>query len=214
MPDVPLYELAIRRPKKGRVLEDFIRKKNEAVAALVRIPGVGPEREFAPFAVMPPSDGPVFVGMTRYASKGRITRAMLSPRFGLRLMRFMGAMDPMLGVFLRPAGADFDYAGFATRSTVTEFAALRPAPGVDRSAFLRARKEFLTVLDRQPEVVKSWEMDVTGGFVGTDAFVHITSYKSKEAFDALTARIRNESFWTSFAPTFTPACICFCTTVK
>lgn len=209
-----IIELAIRSPKAGVPEAKFVDAKNAAVRTLVSLDGIGPEREFAPIRTMPQHQQKVFVGMTRYRSKSRTWRAMVSPSFMLKLMPFMKLMEPHAGIFLSPEDAAFDYQSFASAENLTEFAVLHPAPGVSREQFLEKRSAFLAALGREPEVRASYTFKSVGGFQNADAFVHWTVYRSRETFERLTARIFEQQAFRDFSAVMTPAIICFCTTIK
>ena len=117
-----IIELAIRSPKIGVNREEFILAKNAAVKKLVSINGIGPEREFEPFNTMPKKNSEVFVGMTKYASQGKVYRAMFSFGFISKLMKFMKKMDAIAGVFIQPTDETFDYLSFSTHQNITEIA--------------------------------------------------------------------------------------------
>ncbi|MDP4952879.1 MAG: hypothetical protein NWQ53_04485 [Flavobacteriales bacterium] len=209
-----IIELAIRSPKKGVLQSDFITAKNNAVKKLVSLNGIGPEREFEPFSTVPEKDEKVYVGMTKYASQGKIYRAMMSFGFIVKLMKFMKMMDPLAGVFIQPVDDSFDYEKFANKENVTEIALLKPKAGISKEAFLKERARFLSSLDAESEVVKSYTFNVTGGFKGKDTFPHFTIYKDKAAFEAVTKRVRNESFVQDFFKVFDVEIITFNTTLK
>lgn len=208
-----VIELAIRSARAGVSEQEFIAAKDAAVRALVSIPGIGPEREFAPFTTMPAQARRVFVGTTRYASQGRVRRAMFSPGFMLKLLPFMRRMDPLAGIFIKPRDAGFAYEHFAMRGNVVEIALLRPRGGAERS-FEEGRTTFLGRLDQQPGVVRSYVFDVTGGFKNTDVLVHFTVYESREAFDGLARKLREEEWVSRFLAMFEPALISFCEVIK
>jgi hypothetical protein len=209
-----IIELAIRSPKKGVDQNDFETAKNAAVKKLVSLKGIGPEREFEPFSTVPKKEEKVYVGMTKYASQGKVYRAMLSLGFISKLMKFMKKMDPMAGVFIRPTDPNFDYEKFANKENVTEIALLKPKPGITKEAFLNERESFLSALDAEPEVVKSYTFKVTGGFKGKDTFPHFTIYKDKAAFEAVTSRVGNQEYVHDFFKVFDVEIITFNTTLK
>ena len=125
--------------------EEFILAKNAAVKKLVSINGIGPEREFEPFNTMPKKNSEVFVGMTKYASQGKVYRAMFSFGFISKLMKFMKKMDAIAGVFIQPTDETFDYLSFSTHQNITEIALLRPKKGIDQETFLKAKIPFHTL---------------------------------------------------------------------
>ncbi len=209
-----IIELAIRSPKNGSLLNDFEAAKNAAVRKLVRINGVGPEREFEPFSTVPKKDQKVYVGMTKYASQSKVYRAMMSFGFISKLMKFMKQMDAHIGVFIQPMDDNFDYLNFANKENVTEIALLRPKQGVSKNIFLKERTAFLNRLDSEPEVLKSYTFNVTGGFKGKDAFPHFTIYKDKQSFDTLMKRISKEDFVQNFFNFFDVVLITFNKTLK
>ncbi|MBK9463156.1 MAG: hypothetical protein KA215_03175 [Flavobacterium sp.] len=209
-----IIELAIRSPKIGVNREEFILAKNAAVKKLVSINGIGPEREFEPFNTMPKKNSEVFVGMTKYASQGKVYRAMFSFGFISKLMKFMKKMDAIAGVFIQPTDETFDYLSFSTHQNITEIALLRPKKGIDQETFLKARATFLKQLDAEQEVEKSYTFNVTGGFKGKDTFPHFTVYKNKEAFDNLMERAFELPYVQEFFKVFDAEIICFCKTIK
>ncbi len=209
-----IIELAVRSPKNGVTIKDFEAAKNEAVQKLVSINGIGPEREFEPFNTVPNKDQKVYVGMTKYASQGKVYRAMMSFGFIFKLMKFMKQMDPHVGVFIQPIEDNFDYLNFANKENITEIALLRPKQGVSKDVFLKERKAFLTRLDAEPEVLNSYTFKVTGGFKGKDAFPHFTIYKDKASFDALMKRISEADFVQNFFKVFDVELITFNRTLK
>lgn len=209
-----IIEIAIRAPKAGIKEVDFIAAKNAAVKSLVSIKGIGPEREFEPFKTMPEKSAKVFVGMTRYQSKMKTYQAMVSFNVLRNLMPFMGMMDNMGGIFLKPEDPNFDYGSFADKSNITEIALLRPKAGISKDQFLQARTKFLKALDSEPEVKNSYTFEVAGGFKNTDTFPHFTIYKSKADFDMLMDRAKGLSYIGEFAKIFDAEIICFCTTIK
>ena len=208
----PIIELAIRTPKVGVAESDFIRAKNAAVKALVSLKGIGPEREFEPFNTVPAPAGKLFVGMTRYASQGKVYRAMMSPSFMLKLLSFAKMMDPLAGIFIKPEDDNFDYQSFANKQNVTEIALLRPKNGIAASQFLAARNDFLTRFNAEPEIVTSYTFQVTGGFKNKDTYPHFTIYRDKAAFDSIVARFDSLHYRIPFFQTFDAALITFCTT--
>ena len=209
-----IIELAIRSLKNGVVIKDFEAAKNVAVQKLVSINGIGPEREFEPFNTVPNKDQKVYVGMTKYASQGKVYRAMMSFGFISKLMKFMKQMDAHAGVFIQPIEDDFDYLKFANKENITEIALLRPKQGVSKDVFLKERTAFLKRLDAEPEVLKSYTFKVTGGFKGKDAFPHFTIYKDKPSFDALMKRISEADFVQNFFKVFDVELITFNRTLK
>jgi hypothetical protein len=209
-----IIELAIRSPKKGVNQNDFETAKNAAVKKLVSLKGIGPEREFEPFLTVPKKDEKVSVGMTKYASQGKVYRAMMSFGFIVKLMKFMKMMDPLAGVFIQPIDDSFDYEKFANKENVTEIALLKPKAGISKEAFLKERARFLSALDAEPEVIKSYTFNVTGGFKGKDTFPHFTIYKDKAAFETVTARVGNQEYVQDFFKVFDVEIITFNTTLK
>ncbi|TAF64969.1 MAG: hypothetical protein EAZ55_09940 [Cytophagales bacterium] len=209
-----VIELAIRMAKDTVNEDAFIKAKNDAVAKLVSIRGIGPEREFAPFNTLPEQPSKVYVGMTQYSSKGKIYAAMLSLGFMMKLMKFMKMMDPLAGIFIKPNDPLFEYEKFADKSNITEIALLKPKAGISEADFINARQIFLENLDKEPEVIKSYTFSVVGGFKNKDSFPHITVYKSKEDFDTLTQRVRQMAYVADFFKYFDATLICFCNTLK
>jgi hypothetical protein len=209
-----IIEIAIRAPKSNIKEADFIAAKNAAVKSLISIKGIGPEREFEPFQIMPEKSAKVFIGMTRYESRMKTYQAMVSFNVLRNLMPFMGMMDNMAGIFLKPEDPNFDYGNFANKNNITEIALLRPRTGVSKGEFLQARTKFLSAMDAEPEVKQSYTFTVAGGFKNTDTFPHFTVYKSKSDFDRLMARARGLTFIDDFFKVFEAEIICFCTTIK
>ncbi|MEZ4771990.1 MAG: hypothetical protein R3D00_02330 [Bacteroidia bacterium] len=209
-----IIELAIRSPKNGVKQSDFETAKNAAVKKLVSLNGIGPERDFEPFSTVPKKDGKVYVGMTKYASQGKIYRAMISFGFIVKLMKFMKMMDPLAGVFIQPIDDSFDYEKFANKKNVTEIALLKPKAGISKEAFLKERARYLKALDAEPEVVRSYTFNVTGGFKGKDTFPHFTVYKDRAAFESVTKRVGNQAFVQDFFKVFDAEIITFNTTLK
>jgi hypothetical protein len=209
-----IVELAIRSPKSGITDKEFVHAKNEAVKNLVRMKGIGPEREFYPFLTVPETNSNVYVGMTKYSSQGKVYRALLNLRFITKLMKFMKKMNPYVGVFMQPNESHFDYLNFANTQNITEIALLKPKNGVSVELFLQARADFLKKIDQEPEVEKSYTFNVTGGFKGKNTHPHFTVYKSKEAFDQLTKRANSIPYFQEFFKTFDIEILCFCTTIK
>lgn len=209
-----IIEIAIRAPKAGVKEVDFVAAKNAAVKSLVSIKGIGPEREFEPFKTMPEKSAKVFVGMTLYQSKMKTYQAMVSFNVMRNLMPFMGMMDNMGGIFLKPDDPNFDYGKFADKNNITEIALLRPKAGVSKEQFLQARTKFLKAMDAEPEVKGSHTFTVAGGFKNTDTFPHFTVYKSKTDFDKLMDRTRGLPYLGEFTKVFDAEIICFCNTIK
>ena len=209
-----IIELAIRSPKKGVNQHDFETAKNAAVKKLVILKGIGPEREFEPFSTVPKKDRKVYVGMTKYASQGKVYRAMMSFGFIVKLMKFMKMMDPLAGVFIQPIDDSFDYEKFANKENVTEIALLKPKAGISKEEFLKERERFLSSLDAEPEVVNSYTFNVTGGFKGKDTFPHFTIYKDKAAFEAVTSRVGKQAYVQDFFKVFDVEIITFNSTLK
>lgn len=209
-----IIELAIRSPKKGVLQSDFETAKNAVVKKLVSLDGIGPEREFEPFSTIPEKDEKVYVGMTKYASQGKVYRAMLSFGFVTKLMKFMKMMDPLAGIFIKPTDASFNYEQFATKENITEIALLKPKNGISKESFLKERERFLAALDAEPEVVKSYTFHLTGGFKGKDTFPHVTIYKDKAGFEAVTTRVGNQAYVKDFFKVFDVEIITFNSTLK
>jgi hypothetical protein len=211
---IMIIELAIRSPKQGMNISDFEMAKNAAVKKLVSLEGIGPEREFEPFSTVPKKDEKVYVGMTRYASKGKVYRAMMSLGFISKLMKFMKMMDPMAGIFIQPTDSSFDYEKFASKENIIEIALLKPKKGISKETFLTERQRFLSTLDAEPEVIKSYTFNVTSGFKAKDTFPHFTIYKDKAAFEAVTSRVGNQEYVQDFFKAFDVEIITFNTTIK
>jgi hypothetical protein len=209
-----IIELAIRSPKKGVNQSGFEAAKNAAVKKLVSLSGIGPEREFEPFSTVPQKEEKVYVGMTKYASQGKVYRAMMSFGFVSKLMKFMKMMDPLAGVFIQPTDTSFNYEKFVTKENITEIALLKPKNGISKETFLKERERFLGALDAEPEVVKSYTFNVTGGFKGKETFPHFTIYKDKAAFEAVTTRVRNQVYVKDFFNVFDVEIITFNSTLK
>lgn len=206
-----IIELAIRAPKKGRE-EKFAERKTAAVDALLRVPGVGPERSFVAFQTLPPREALPHIGMTLYADKAAQNRATRNLAFLSKLMGFMSTMDVSVGVFLKADDPDFDLATFASEpGTVVEFAALKPADGVSEADYLEARAEFLTALDANDGVIRSYTFTTVGGLKAKDSLVHFSLYKSKDALDSVAADLTKSGAFEKFRNRFAVNTLAFAT---
>ncbi len=205
-----IFELAIRSPKGDEAL--FNKAKNETVQKLVSIKGIGPEREFIQNGLKP-SDENVYAGMTRYENKKAYNRALRSPGFMFKILKFSKQMSSKAGVFLKP-NEDFDYTGFCKKGQMVEFALLKPADGVSQDEFLTKRKSYLRAMDNEPEVIGSYTFQITGGFKGKDSIVHFTVYKNRDAFYKLAERIDEMAEFNDFRKVFQSNYISFADVVK
>lgn len=197
-----IIELAIRGPRPGKQ-QSFDDRKRNVVAALLAVPGVGPERSFVAFSTVPEIAAPQHVGMTRYADKAAQKRATRNMKVLGNLVGFMRVMRPNVGVFLKPDDPDFDLATFATDpDCVVEFAALVPADGVSQETFMARRDAFLDSLDEHPAVLRSHTFTTTGGLKAKDSLVHVTVYRDRGSLEALAAELADAPAFTRFREAF------------
>lgn len=209
-----IIEVAIRSPKAGVSREDFLAAKDAAVQKLVSLKGIGPEREFRPFLTVPEPTGEVFVGMTRYATKGRSYGAMMNFGFMMRLMAFMKRMEMHAGVLLSPDDEAFDYLAFTSVGNVVEISLLRPRDGIQAESFTSARATYLSELAKQDDVAGAYTFGVAGGFKLTDTHAHMVVYRDRAGFDRVGSRIAAMPEFATFKETFDVAQIVYTETTK
>ncbi len=208
-----IIELAIRTRKPTIDKKTFLDMKDTAVRSLVSIKGVGPEREFDPLQNIPEQSSKAYIGMTRYASMGRVAGASFNLRFVKNLIKFLKMCDVISGVFLKPEDQNFDYVNFADKENITEIALLRPK-GISKTQFLEERAKYLSHLDKEEEVVSSHTFKTKFGFKNANVLVHFTVYENMKAYNRFMERASELSYLDDFNSKTTSLITSYCTTIK